>query len=208
MNDLSSGEDFQHPVVRYETCTIANVRRIAAMLDLNPDAWSEGDPLPRGWQFILLGADTKRSDLRKDGFPGLGVPLPDLGLPRLMLGGRTVHYHGDIRIGATLRRVSHVKSITHKETRNGPMALVSVALFSYWRKPKSRFDRDARLCALRRAVEERDSAQRYPSQNNSVRRHQERGPRRNIVIPVFRVGLQFPQNPFGPRSRPTGRRLS
>ena len=127
MNDLGPIGDLQHPVVRQETCSLATVRRIAAMLDQDPDKWSEGDLLPRGWQFILLGADTKRSELREDGFPGLGVSLPDLGLPRLMLGGRTVHYNGDIRIGAVLRRESRIQKLTRKETANGPMAFVTVA---------------------------------------------------------------------------------
>ena len=51
-------------VSRTEACALAAVRRVAAMLGLDPDAWQEGDPLPRGWQFILLGADTPRSALR------------------------------------------------------------------------------------------------------------------------------------------------
>jgi 3-methylfumaryl-CoA hydratase len=126
MNDLGPIHDLQHPVVRQETCSLATVRRIAAMLNKDPDKWSEGDLLPRGWQFILLGADTKRSELREDGFPGLGVPLPDIGLPRLMLGGRTVHYDGDIHIGAVLHRESQIQKLIRKETANGPMAFVTV----------------------------------------------------------------------------------
>ena len=94
MNESETIDNLQDPVVRQETCSLATVRRVTAMLNQDPDKWSEGDFLPRGWQFILLGADTKRSELREDGFPGLGVSLPDLGLPRLMLGGRTVHYNG------------------------------------------------------------------------------------------------------------------
>jgi 3-methylfumaryl-CoA hydratase len=120
MNNLEPIGDLQHPVVRQETCSLATVRRIAAMLNHDPNKWSEGDLLPRGWQFILLGADTRRSELREDGFPGLGVSLPDLGLPRLMLGGRTVYYNGDIRIGAVLRRKSQIQKLTRKETANGP----------------------------------------------------------------------------------------
>jgi 3-methylfumaryl-CoA hydratase len=126
MNDFGPICDLQQPVVRQELCSLATVRRIAAMLNQDPDKWSEGDLLPRGWQFILLGADTKRSELREDGFPGLGVPLPDLGLPRLMLGGRTVHYDGDIHIGAVLRRDSQIQKLTRKETANGPKAFVTV----------------------------------------------------------------------------------
>lgn len=96
------------------------------MLDLDPEEIREGDPLPRGWHFILLGADTRRSALRSDGFPGLGVPMPDLGLPRLMLGSRSVTFHGDIPIGASLKRTSSVKSLRQKETNSGAMAIVTI----------------------------------------------------------------------------------
>lgn len=113
-------------ITRVETCGLAAVRRVAAMLDLDPDAVVEGDPLPRGWQFLLLGADTRRSALRSDGFPGLGVPMPDLGLPRLLLGGRTVSYRRDIPIGATVRRTSAVQSLSEKTTDAGPRAVVTL----------------------------------------------------------------------------------
>jgi 3-methylfumaryl-CoA hydratase len=115
------------PVTRMESCSAATVRRVAAMLDLDPDTFAEGAPLPRGWQFILLGADTRRSSLRGDGFPGLGVPMPDLGLPRLLLGGRTVSYRHEIAIGAPVRRTSAIKSLTQKTKDSGPMAVVVIA---------------------------------------------------------------------------------
>ena len=113
-------------VTRQETCSVAAVRKVAAMLDLDPEGFAEGDPLPRGWHFILLGADTRRSALRSDGFPGLGVPMPDLGLPRLLLGGRTVSYRYDMPIGTTLQRFSSIQSLTHKSTSSGPMAIVTI----------------------------------------------------------------------------------
>ena len=127
MSDLRGIDGVQAGVVRQEVCSLSTVRRVAAMLDQDPERWSEGDPLPRGWQFILLGADTRRSALRGDGFPGLGVPLPDLGLPRLLLGGRTVRYEGDILVGANLRRESRLQKLSRKETTNGPMAIVTLA---------------------------------------------------------------------------------
>lgn len=114
-------------VTRMETCSLAAARRVAAMLDLDPASLAEGDPLPPGWQFILLGADTRRSDLRGDGFPGLGVPMPDLGLPRLLLGGRTVDYRQDIPIGSMVTRVSAIDSLTRKTTAQGDMAVVTIA---------------------------------------------------------------------------------
>lgn len=114
-------------VTRTETCSLSAVRRVAAMLDLDPEGIAEGDPLPRGWQFILLGADTRRSELRSDGFPGLGVPMPDLGLPRLLLGGRTVDYCHEIPIGSMVKRVSAIKSLTRKSAPAGEMAVVTIA---------------------------------------------------------------------------------
>lgn len=120
-------DDLKHePVVRTETCSLAAVRRVAAMLDLDPEKFAGGDPLPRGWQFILLGADTRRSRLRSDGFAGFGVPMPDLGLPRLVLGGRTVEYGDEIPIGTPVKRVSVIKNITRKDIGMQKMAFVTI----------------------------------------------------------------------------------
>lgn len=113
--------------LRKEVCSLAAVRRVAAMLDLDPDEVVEGSPLPRGWQFILMGADTRRSQLRADGFPGFGVPMPDLGLPRLVLGSRSVSYRMDIPIGACVVRNSTVQSLTQKTNKSGPMVVATIA---------------------------------------------------------------------------------
>jgi 3-methylfumaryl-CoA hydratase len=102
------------------------VRRVAAMLDLDTQSFSNGDVLPRGWHFFMLAGETRKSSLRSDGFPGLGVPIPDLGLPRLLLGGRTVSYQGNIEIGSVVERTSFVKSITEKTSSSGPMAIVTI----------------------------------------------------------------------------------
>jgi 3-methylfumaryl-CoA hydratase len=125
---LNQGPAPERPAAleRQESCCIAVVRRVAAMLDLDPAGVAAGQPLPRGWQFVLMAADTRRSALRSDGFPGLGVPMPDLGLPRLMLGGRSVAFHADIPIGSTLLRTSAVQSIRPKTTATGPMAVVTL----------------------------------------------------------------------------------
>lgn len=115
------------PVLREEACTQALLRRVAAMLDLDPDPLATAGVLPRGWHFALLAADTTRSALRSDGFPGLGVPMPDLGLPRLMLGGRTVSFRQDLPIGSTVKRSSEVRNIVRKTTASGAMAVVTMA---------------------------------------------------------------------------------
>lgn len=111
---------------RTEICSASAARRVAAMLDLDPDNIAEGSALPRGWQFILMAADTRRSLLRADGFPGLGVTMPDLGLPRLLLGGRKVAYNTDIPIGSVVRRRSTIRNLTRKKSETGPMAIATI----------------------------------------------------------------------------------
>jgi 3-methylfumaryl-CoA hydratase len=114
------------PVISLESCNQTMVRRIASMLDIDPSLFSNGQPLPRGWHFFMLAGETQKSALRSDGFPGLGVPLPDLGLPRLLLGGRSVSYGGDILIGSEVEKTSSIKSIVDKNSESGPLALVTI----------------------------------------------------------------------------------
>lgn len=119
-------QDKEQPITVIETCSVSMVRRVAAMLDLDTRAFTKGALLPRGWHFFMLAGETRKSLLRQDGFPGLGVPIPELGLPRLLLGGRTVTYQGNIVIGSEVERTSFVKSITEKTSSSGPMAIVSI----------------------------------------------------------------------------------
>ncbi len=116
-----------HQIVKViETCSVSMVRRVAAMLDLDTQSFSNGDVLPRGWHFFMLAGETRKSSLRQDGFPGLGVPIPDLGLPRLLLGGRTVSYQDNIVISSEVERTSFVKNITEKTSSSGPMAIATI----------------------------------------------------------------------------------
>ncbi len=114
------------PVISLESCSQTMARRVASMLDINPSLFSNGQPLPRGWHFFMLAGETQKSALRSDGFPGLGVPLPDLGLPRLLLGGRSVSFRGNIIIGSEVEKISVIKSVVEKKSESGPMALVTI----------------------------------------------------------------------------------
>lgn len=109
-----------------EQCSLTMVRRVGTMLDIDTRSFSEGNLLPKGWHFFMLAGETRKSELRQDGFPGLGVPIPNLGLPRLLLGGRTVSYNGDIIIGSVVEKTSFIKSIVEKTTNSGPMAIVTI----------------------------------------------------------------------------------
>jgi 3-methylfumaryl-CoA hydratase len=116
----------EQPQKSNEICSLTMVRRVAAMLDLDPQTFSNGDILPKSWHFFMLAGQTRKSELRKDGFPGLGVSIPDFGLERLLLGGRTVSYNSDIVIGSEIEKTSFVKNIKEKTTQSGRMAIVTI----------------------------------------------------------------------------------
>lgn len=112
--------------VMHDVCTLPLVQRVAALLDRDPASLREGDPLPAFWHVALFAAATPQGALRADGLGGLGVTLPDLALPRIMVGGKQIHFGGDIPIGAAVRRVSRVADVTPKQGRSGRFAIVSI----------------------------------------------------------------------------------
>jgi 3-methylfumaryl-CoA hydratase len=109
-----------------EIASLPLLRRVAAMLDIEPASLMQSNAIPRGWHFALLPSTTQRSQLRADGFAGLGVTIPDLGLPRLMLIGRHVEYHDDLICGEPVNRRSSISSIEHKGPPDRPRAVVNV----------------------------------------------------------------------------------
>ena len=116
------------PLVEHadDVCALTLVRRMAALLDLDPLRFAAGDPLPRGWHVLLFNPPTRQSQLRSDGAAHLGVTLPDLGLSRLMLGGRNIDFARSIPIGAAVERSSKAGDVTMKSGRSGRFALVDV----------------------------------------------------------------------------------
>ncbi len=106
--------------------TLAQARRVAVMLGIDPHSLTFGDRVPRGWHFAMLAGETPRNTLRSDGFPGLGVAMPQLDRPRLLLGQRITRFQGDILFGTPLRRQSSIASIAEKTGRSGPLSIVQV----------------------------------------------------------------------------------
>lgn len=123
---MSTDDQNNEMRIAQDVCALPLARRLAAMLDRDPDAIDEGDPLPCGWHAMLFNAPTRQSDLRADGAADLGVTLPDIGLPRLMLGGRQNQFLDIIPIGAKVRRESRPDAVQMKQGRSGRFALVKV----------------------------------------------------------------------------------
>lgn len=106
--------------------TLSQARRVAVMLGVDPLTLSAGSAVPRGWHFALLAGETPRRSLRSDGFPGLGIPMPQLDRPRLLLAQRSTRFEGDLTVGAPLKRHSTIGSIVEKSGRNGPLSIVKM----------------------------------------------------------------------------------
>jgi 3-methylfumaryl-CoA hydratase len=124
----TNGKDTDGPplITRQQQFTEDWMRRIAAMLGLPGLDWSVGDPVPFGWHFPLLGSETSRTTLRADGFPGLGIPFPDIDSKRLVATGRTVEKMSRLCLGQELERTSRIAAIAPKSTAQGPMTFVTV----------------------------------------------------------------------------------
>ena len=108
-----------------DICCLSLVRRMSALMNRD-DRFQQGDKLPRGWHVIMFNPPTLQSELRHDGAASLGVEMPDLGLPKLMMGGRSVEYSGDIPIGGRVVRRSRLGPVSMKEGRSGAFALLNV----------------------------------------------------------------------------------
>ncbi|SFU45718.1 3-methylfumaryl-CoA hydratase [Methylobacterium sp. 174MFSha1.1] len=109
-----------------DVATPGLLRRMAALLDRDGCEAAQRTVLPRGWHVGLFPTGLAQSALRPDGYAGPGVALPDLGLPRVMLGGRRAAYAGDIPLGATVGRRTTIESVAEKTGRSGRIAVVTV----------------------------------------------------------------------------------
>lgn len=106
--------------------TLSAVRRLAALLDRSSEDYRPGVPIPGSWYVTLFAPTVPQSDLGADGHPRKGQFLPPVPFPRRMFAGRRVWFHGPLRIGDAVRRVSRIESITPKRGRSGEMCFVTL----------------------------------------------------------------------------------
>jgi 3-methylfumaryl-CoA hydratase len=110
----------------HDEVTLPAVRRLAALLDVDPDDYRRGQPIPGGWYVVLFGAEARQSTLGPDGHPAKGQFLPPVPLPRRMFAGRRVEFRAPLHIGDEVTRTSRIQSITPKQGRSGAMCFVTV----------------------------------------------------------------------------------
>jgi len=102
------------------------LRRIAAMLDLDPDAYPRGALLPPHWVSLFAQESARQGDIGVDGHPEPGVTLPPIPLPRRMGAGRRVTLPGQLRVGDALTKRAEVAAIEPKKARTGTICVLTM----------------------------------------------------------------------------------
>ncbi|MBY0338857.1 MAG: MaoC family dehydratase N-terminal domain-containing protein [Acetobacteraceae bacterium] len=102
------------------------LRRIAAMLDLDPDAYPRGAVLPPHWFALFAVESARQSDIGPDGHPAPGVVLPPIPLPRRMGAGRRMRILGELRAGDPLVKRAEVVAIEPKAARTGTICVLTM----------------------------------------------------------------------------------
>jgi len=102
------------------------VRRMAAMVDLDPAMFKRGDVVPPHWYSMFFTANARRSQIGHDGHPEKGDFLPPIPLPRRMFVGRKVNFSGALHIGDRAEKRSEIAAIEQKDGRSGRLAFVTV----------------------------------------------------------------------------------
>lgn len=106
--------------------TLPAVRRMAAMLDLDPMAFDHGSAIPPHWYSMFFTANARRSQIGHDGHPRKGDFLPPIPLPRRMFVGRKVAFPGVLRVGDRATKRSEIAGIEQKQGRSGTLVFLKV----------------------------------------------------------------------------------
>lgn len=105
---------------------LTTVRRIAAMLDIEPETFVTGSELPPHWFSMFFCNNAMQRHIGPDGHPVSGHFLPPIPLPRRMGAGRRVRIDGVLRAGEPARRIAEVVAVTPKIARTGHIVVLTM----------------------------------------------------------------------------------
>lgn len=108
-----------------DVISLATARAMAATLDWQ-DLPEAGDKLANCWHWLHFLATARQSKIGRDGHPERGGFLPPVPLPRRMWASGKADFHGPLHIGDRVRKVSTVKSVSHKQGGTGNLVFVVV----------------------------------------------------------------------------------
>jgi 3-methylfumaryl-CoA hydratase len=111
--------------IEEDVITPWTARAMAAVLDWEaaPEA---GTDLPPPWHWLYFLPAARQSEIGEDGHPRRGGFLPPVSLPRRMWASGRIEYHAPLRVGDAARRVSTVRSVTHKQGGSGDLVFAVI----------------------------------------------------------------------------------
>ena len=95
------------------------------LLDRDPRAISEGDPLPLGWHWLYFRQPCRASRLARDGHEVGGDFMPDVDLPRRMWAGGMLRSIRPALLGEPAELRSEIMSVTEKRGKSGRLVFVT-----------------------------------------------------------------------------------
>lgn len=110
----------------HDVLTADLVRKYRATLELPEGALEKGEIAPRLIHFCLAQPAAPGSALGPDGHPRRGGFLPPVPLPRRMWAGGSITFHGNLRVGDSVQRVSRILDVALKSGRSGRLCFVKV----------------------------------------------------------------------------------
>ncbi len=109
------------------TLALDPAHRLAATLGRADAAdLRKGSELPPLWNWLYFVAVASAADVGADGHPKRGGFLPPVDLPRRMWAGSRCSFHGPLRIGDEVTKVSSIVKVETKTGRTGEMVFVTV----------------------------------------------------------------------------------
>ena len=98
----------------------------AAMLDLDGEKMTHGNPLPPLWHWFYFLPLAPRSQIDVDGHPKRGGFFPPVTLPRRMFAGARTKFFQPLTIGEPAVREGEILNVSEKSGKAGQLVFVTV----------------------------------------------------------------------------------
>ncbi|MCB2261802.1 MAG: hypothetical protein LGR52_02505 [Candidatus Thiosymbion ectosymbiont of Robbea hypermnestra] len=111
---------------RTETLSEFPAQAAAAMLDLDGEPMTRGNPLPPLWHWFYFLPQPPRSQIDVDGHPKRGGFFPPVTLPRRMFAGARTRFIRPLTIGEPAVREGEILAVKEKSGKAGKLVFVTV----------------------------------------------------------------------------------
>jgi len=111
---------------RAETISEFPAQAAAAMLDLDGEPMTRGNPLPPLWHWFYFLPQAPRSQIDVDGHPKRGGFFPPVTLPRRMFAGAQTRFIRPLTIGEPAVREGEILAVKEKSGKAGKLVFVTV----------------------------------------------------------------------------------